>query len=224
MDTEYIISIVISIICFIPAIVLHEVAHGWVAWRLGDPTAKSKGRLTLNPLAHVDPFGTVLLPLMMAISGLGAFGYAKPVPYNPRYFKNIKVGEVLTGLAGPAANLALAIATCIFGIVLGSVAGYGAVGSPLYYVWYFLQYFILINLCLMFFNLLPIPPLDGSSVIFPFIPRKYHMQWYQIQHYAMPVLIVLIVVVPYIIPSFNPIGVYIRATAFNLANLLFSFW
>ena len=100
---------IISILCFIPAIVCHEVAHGWMAAKLGDPTAKQSGRLTLNPLKHIDPFGTVILPLILAVSHMPVFGYAKPVPYNPTYFKDIRKGELLTGLAGSAANLLLSI-------------------------------------------------------------------------------------------------------------------
>ncbi|MDR1713165.1 MAG: site-2 protease family protein [Coriobacteriales bacterium] len=220
-DSSQLIFVVISIICFIPAIVVHEVAHGLMAYKLGDPTAKSQGRLSFNPIKHIDPFGTVILPLMMAISGLGAFGYAKPVPYNPRYFKNIKVGEVLTGLAGPASNLVMALVAT--GVGGGLIYFYNSAPDIMYYVMYFLYYFIIINLCLMFFNLLPIPPLDGSSIIFPFIPKKYHQQWYQVQRYAMPILIILIIVIPYI-SDFNPISIYIRATAYNLTDLLVSFW
>ena len=104
---SYIIYIVISVLCFVPAIVLHEVAHGFAAHKLGDPTAKSQGRLSLNPLKHVDPFGTVLMPLLLMAMGGPVFGYAKPVPYNPMYFKNLRKGEAIVGLAGPA------ISSCI---------------------------------------------------------------------------------------------------------------
>jgi len=215
-------SIIISIVCFIPAIVVHEVAHGFMAHKLGDPTAKAAGRLSLNPIAHVDPFGTVILPLILAFSGAPVFGYAKPVPYNPRYFKNIKVGEVLTGLAGPASNLIMALLGALVAFIVLNFTplsgdAWGWTRAALYY-------FVLINLCLMFFNLLPIPPLDGSSVIVPFLPQSALPTWYKIQHYAMPALILLVIVVPMLLPgSFNPIGIYIQATAGNLARLLFGF-
>ena len=110
-----VIQIVIMVVAFIPALVLHEVAHGYAAYKLGDPTAKNAGRLSLNPLRHVDPFGTVILPgCLIAMSVLGGgggmlFGYAKPVPYNPRYFKDIRKGELIVGLVGPATNLALSL-------------------------------------------------------------------------------------------------------------------
>lgn len=100
--------IICSVLSFIPALVLHEVAHGYAAYKLGDPTAKRSGRLSLNPLKHIDPFGTVILPLLLMVMGWPVFGYAKPVPYNPRYFKDPRRDDVIVGLAGPSANLAMA--------------------------------------------------------------------------------------------------------------------
>jgi len=99
---------ILHLAMFIPAIVLHELSHGYVSYRLGDPTAKMQGRLSLNPIKHMDPFGTVLLPLLLWFSGAPVFGYAKPVPINPGYYKDYRKGMMLTGLAGPAANLTLA--------------------------------------------------------------------------------------------------------------------
>ena len=115
---SYIIYIIISVLCFVPAIVLHEVAHGFAAHKLGDPTAKSQGRLSLNPLKHIDPFGTVLMPLLLMAMGGPVFGYAKPVPYNPMYFKNLRKGEAIVGLAGPAANLLMALASAFIAWIL----------------------------------------------------------------------------------------------------------
>ena len=108
MDYQ-VVYIVCSILAFIPAIVCHEFMHGFAAYKLGDNTAKQSGRLTLNPLKHIDPFGTIILPLLLAFMHAPVFGYAKPVPYNPNNFKDKRVGDVVVGLAGPAANLALAI-------------------------------------------------------------------------------------------------------------------
>ncbi|MDR1014541.1 MAG: site-2 protease family protein [Coriobacteriales bacterium] len=220
MDIQSLIFAAISLVCFVPAIVIHEAAHGFVAHRLGDPTAKARGRITLNPLKHIDPFGTVILPVILAVSGLPVFGYAKPVPYNPRYFKNIKVGEVLTGLAGPAANLLMALvgaAVCFAVVPLLSPTSEasGWVFTALYY-------FVLINLYLMFFNLIPIPPLDGSSVIMPLLPHKALPTWYQIQRYALPILMIVVIVLPMVI-GFNPLGIYLDLTAGNLARLLLPF-
>ena len=100
---------VLLLLLLLPSITLHEYMHGYAAYRLGDPTAKNAGRLTLNPLAHIDPFGTVILPLLMWLGGGPIFGYAKPVPVNPRHFRDLRMGDLITGVAGPAANLALAL-------------------------------------------------------------------------------------------------------------------
>ena len=207
---------VISILCFIPAIVLHEVAHGWMAAKLGDPTAKQSGRLTLNPLKHVYPFGTVILPLILAVSHMPVFGYAKPVPYDPRYFKDIRKGELLTGLAGPAANLLLSL-------VGAGIAWLGAWLFGLSYDWAYWVYvvgffFVMVNLCLMFFNLIPIPPLDGSSIIGFFLPLSALPTYYKIQRYALPVFFLIVIGLPYI--GIDPIGWYIQHTAVALTYLM----
>jgi Zn-dependent protease len=220
LENQQLIIGILSLICFIPAIMFHEVAHGFVAHKLGDPTAKAAGRLSLNPLKHVDPFGTVILPILLALSGMPVFGYAKPVPYNPRYFKNIKVGEVLTGLAGPASNLVMAIIGALVAFVVAQV--YSSAPDVFYWVYNGLYLFVLINLYLMFFNLLPIPPLDGSSIIVPFLPKKALPTWYKIQQYALPVLMIVVIVLPMAL-GINPLGAYLNVTAGNLAELLFSF-
>jgi len=209
---------VIQLLCFIPAIVIHEVAHGFVANKLGDPTAKRAGRLSLNPLKHIDPFGTVLLPIMLAFFGGPVFGYAKPVPYNPSYFKNLKQGEVLTGLAGPASNLVMALITAGISFLLFQFNL--ITGDAAFWVYMILWLFTYINLILMFFNLLPIPPLDGSSLIVPFLPQKAIPTWYQIQRYALPVFFMIVFVVPWIF-RVNPLYIYLDATAGNLIWLLF---
>ena len=106
---EYFIYVICSVLCFIPALVLHEVAHGFAAYKLGDPTAKAAGRLSLNPLKHLDWFGTVALPLFLMFFRMPVIGYAKPVPYNPSYFKDPRKGDLIVGLAGPLANLLMAL-------------------------------------------------------------------------------------------------------------------
>jgi Zn-dependent protease len=212
---------VISLLCFIPAIVLHEVAHGFMAHKLGDPTAKSQGRLSLNPLRHVDPFGTVVLPLLLFIAGGPIFGYAKPVPYNPRYFKNLRKGELLTGLAGPAANLILGLLGVMAAFAFYTVFSVGVRSTAWLDIALDICYiFTMINFCLMFFNLLPIPPLDGSSVIAVFLNNKQLSSYYRLQQYALPVLMVLMIAVPYVL-HFSPIGIYIDFTAGNLTRFLF---
>ena len=225
MSTDMFAYYACSILAFVPAIVLHEVAHGFAAYKLGDPTAKNAGRLSVNPLRHIDPFGTVLLPAILMLANAPVFGYAKPVPYNPRYFKDKRKGDLIVGLAGPAANLLMALVGAMIAWLLYPLATTSLVnGNELFAYFYllFLPYFTLINLYLMFFNLLPIPPLDGSSIFAFILPEKYLRQYYAVQQYAMPVLLILLFIVPYFSPI-NPISVYMNATAGNVANLLFPF-
>lgn len=213
-----------SILSFVPAIVLHEVSHGFAANKLGDPTAKNAGRLSLNPLKHVDPFGTVILPLLLMIANAPVFGYAKPVPYNPAYFKDKRKGDLIVGLAGPAANLVMALVGAGIAWLLYPMAQQMTSGSSFFAYFYlmFLPMFTLVNLYLMFFNILPIPPLDGSSIFAFLLPEKYLPNYYRVQQYAMPILLILLFIVPYV-SAFDPISIYMSATAGNLANLLFPF-
>ncbi|MCL2136060.1 MAG: site-2 protease family protein [Coriobacteriia bacterium] len=215
---------VLSIVCFVPAIVVHEIAHGFAAYKMGDTTAKDAKRLTLNPLRHIDPFGTVILPLLLAVVGLPVFGFAKPVPYNPNRLKNKKAGELVIGLAGPCSNLLMALAAALVGYAITLIPHWS---SAIVLIYSMVYYFALINLCLLFFNLLPIPPLDGSSIIVPLLPEKSLPTWYRIQRQALPVLIILVVGLPYLTGiigySFNPLQSYIQFTAGNLVDFLFSF-
>lgn len=223
MDTSTIAYYICAILSFVPALVVHEVAHGFAAYKLGDPTAKQAGRLSLNPLKHIDPFGTVILPLLLMVMNWPIFGYAKPVPYNPNYFKDPRKGDCITGIAGPAANLCMASISAILAWALYGVWPYLA-QNPIGYYFYtmFLPMFCLINLYLMFFNLIPIPPLDGSSIIALFIPVKWLPKWYSIQHYAFPIFMLCVIAMPYLL-HFNPFSWYLDATAGNLANLMFPF-
>jgi len=216
--------LIISILAFVPAIVLHEMGHAYAAYKLGDPTAQRQGRLSFNPLRHIDPFGTVLLPIMLAALNMPVFGYAKPVPYNPRYFEDPRKGDLIVGLAGPAANLLQAlVGTLIAFIAYTASPTITLSGNPvLYYVMLFLMYYVQINLFLMFFNLIPVPPLDGSSIFAFILPEKYLPVYYKIQQYALPVLMIIIIVLPYAF-GINPFSWFLNATAGNVFNLLFSF-
>ena len=208
----------LKVLAFVPAIVIHECAHGFAAAKLGDPTARNAGRLSLNPLRHVDPFGTVLLPGLLILSGAGfVFGYAKPVPYNPRYFKDVRKGEVIVGLAGPASNLLMSLVGAA--VAWGSLQLFGLSQELALYTWYFGCYFCSVNLCLAFFNLLPIPPLDGSSIVAPLLSDRALEVYYQVQRYGMFILM-LFVFLPYFIPQLDVLGIYLQATAGNLANLM----
>lgn len=154
--------IVLSIIILIMSVVVHEVAHGWMANYLGDPTAKLQGRLTLNPIPHLDLFGSIILPGLLVITGSPVlFGWAKPVPYNPWNLQG-KFAELKVALAGPLSNLILALIAGLI-IRLGVVTGEGLT---------LLIYVVLINCVLAVFNLIPIPPLDGSKILFELLPDK----------------------------------------------------
>lgn len=224
MNESLIIYILLSVCCFVPAIVLHEVGHGFAAYLLGDPTAKEAGRLTLNPMAHIDWFGTAILPLMLAVMGGPVFGYAKPVPYNPRYFEDPRKGDLIVGLAGPAVNLLLALIAAGVAWLLYPMVMSGGISNEVFYYFYvgFLPMFVLINLYLMFFNLIPIPPLDGSSIFAFILPIKALPAYYRVQQYSFPIFFVLLFFVPYLL-NINPISIYLDFVAGNFANLIFPF-
>jgi Zn-dependent protease len=213
---------VLTLVFLIPSITFHEFMHGYAAYRLGDPTAKNAGRLTLNPIKSIDPFGSIILPLAGLVLGGVVFGYAKPVPYNPMYFKNLRQGEIITGFAGPSANLALALfgAAIAWGAVL--LPSMGSFNNALWLVGAALAY---INLVLMFFNLIPIPPLDGSSIVPLFLPDRMLRDWYGIQRYAFAIFIGVVFGIPFVasrlgFPDFNPIGWYLQNTAIAVFNLI----
>jgi len=165
-----IVELILVIIIFLFSVVLHEVSHGWVAYALGDPTAKYAKRLTLNPLRHLDPVGSILLPgilILMKLFGGGGiiFGWAKPVPINPYNFKDQRYGSAKVAAAGPLANISLAL---IFGLALRFLPMiYNIRGLSLIFL-----YIVQINLILAIFNLLPVPPLDGSHILFTFLPKS----------------------------------------------------
>jgi Zn-dependent protease len=219
---------VLELALLVPAIVLHEVAHGYVSYRLGDPTAKSRGRLSLNPIKHVDPFGTVLLPLLLWASGAPVFGYAKPVPINPGYYRDYRKGMMLSGLAGPATNLSLAVIAglgvralqAVGSIALGSASS-GTI-TALGWVLYALYYFAQINLVLMFFNLIPIPPLDGSRVLPLFLSDRALMKYHEFERYGIMVFFIAVLLLPRVL-NIDPIGGYFNITVVPILRLLTGF-
>lgn len=160
------ISFIFSIAVLVMSVVIHEVSHGWMAYILGDPTAKMAGRLTLNPIPHIDPVGSILVPLILAILPGGiVFGWAKPVPYNP-YNLKVKNGPAYVALAGPASNFIIAI---IFSLLIRSGVGVSLLGAGALPI---LSTIVLINIMLGLFNLIPVPPLDGSTILFSFFPYR----------------------------------------------------
>jgi Zn-dependent protease len=181
-------DVVVLLAVAIPSVILHEVSHGWAALRLGDDTAKRKGRLTLNPFAHVDPVGTILLPAVLAASGLGVIGYAKPVPVNVRRLRKPRDHAVLVALAGPATNIVLALVAAVLVRLLGGI-DQPDVGDIRWDAPMVLSIFGITNVLLALFNLLPIPPLDGSAVVERAIPNRWLGRWYQVRKYSMFVLL-----------------------------------
>ena len=181
----------------VPSVILHEVSHGVVALWFGDDTAKRAGRLTLNPIPHVDPVGTVLLPLLLSLGGLGAFGYAKPVPVNTRKLRDPRGHALWVSLVGPAVNIVLAVAAGLTFHVLYRAARQGDTvyldGGVVAEV---LFTFGLVNVILAAFNLLPIPPLDGSAVIERFIPTRWMPQWRTVRRSSMGVLLLVVLLLP----------------------------
>lgn len=163
-------EVFLQIAVLIFSVVIHEVAHGLAAYWLGDPTAKYAGRLTLNPLSHLDIWGSFLIPLLLVFSGVGiVFGWAKPVPYNPYNLRDQKWGPAIVGVAGPLSNVLLAL---LAGVGLRALLVFGA--DENLFLFPLLATFALINVLLLVFNLLPIPPLDGSKLLFAILPISEH--------------------------------------------------
>jgi Zn-dependent protease len=178
--------------CVIVAIILHEISHGVVALWFGDDTAKRAGRLTLNPIPHIDPFGSIILPAMLTIVGFGAFGWAKPVPVDPSKLRKPREQMVLVGLAGPFTNFALmAIAAVAARLAYANYTGFADRVADLPLFIQVLLFFALANLLLGLFNLLPLPPLDGSSLIERVLPADWLPTWYKFRPYGLLVILLL---------------------------------
>jgi Zn-dependent protease len=198
--------LIFSLLVLIFSVMVHEVSHGAVAYKLGDDTAKAMGRLNLNPLNHIDPVGSIFMPLfLLIINSPILFGWAKPVPYNPLNLKNPKSGAALIGAAGPLSNFAIAL---LFGILgrflfldpiaklrLAQSAPFGdtaAIQSPAEALFFAFMFIIFINLLLGIFNLVPIAPLDGSKILFALLPPRYREIRHFLEQYGMFLLLLFI--------------------------------
>ncbi len=181
-----IVAIILQIAALIMAVVIHEYGHGKVAEFLGDFTAKQQGRLSLNPIVHIDPFGSILLPLLLIASGSSIiFGMAKPVPVNPAYFSEPKKGMMYVGLAGPGSNLLLA---AIAGFILRTNIFLFLPLIPT-----FMLYLVLINVVLAIFNLIPIPPLDGSRIVIALIPNHMLPKYAAMERYGILIIFLILI-------------------------------
>jgi Zn-dependent protease len=187
-----VVDVVLFIAALLPSIILHEVAHGVVALRLGDSTAKDAGRLTLNPIPHIDPFGSIILPFALAMARMNVFGWAKPVPVNPSRFQRPIEGMAVTSLAGPATNLLLALA-------VGRLGPFQDVGGVIFLtsdaLWARLLFGLLVvNAALAVFNMLPIPPLDGSKLLPLLLPPRAQEVFFRVSQYGFIILFALVFV------------------------------
>jgi Zn-dependent protease len=173
------------LVILIISVVIHEVAHGYAAYMQGDPTAYYEGRLTLNPLKHIDPIGSIVVPIITTLAGF-PFGWAKPVPFNPYNLRNQRWGELIVAIAGPLSNILIAI---VFGLLVRF--GIGTISPNVLAI---SALIILVNLSLALFNLIPVPPLDGSKVLFNLLPHRFQNIRFKLEQFSFLLILVLIMV------------------------------
>jgi len=197
-------DILVNVIVLVFSVVVHEVAHGAVALRYGDETALRLNRLTLNPLPHIDPIGSILVPLMLSFTNSIMFGWAKPVPVDIRRLRNPRNDHPKVAAAGPASNLLLAlICTLVLGLVWGIAARSGALeqmpegASPLKFLLSLLQTGILVNMVLALFNLIPLPPLDGSWILTRFLPAELQVRYEALRRHGFLLVIAFLLLMRY---------------------------
>lgn len=219
MSGNIIYEIAVWVVPLVIAIVFHEVAHGLVARRLGDPTAEAKGRLSLNPIRHIDPFGTVILPLLLAVSHAGAiFGWAKPVPVDYRRLRRPRRDMVLVALAGPGMNLLLAlVGTAILAATI-AISGESPNGAAAVIAANAFN-FVLINIFLAVFNLLPVPPFDGGHVVEGLLPPSLALPFRKIGRFSLLVFVILLLVLPAISPRTDVIARVVSPVVNLIASL-----
>ena len=216
--TETIYSIATWLVPLVIAIVFHEVAHGLVARRFGDPTAERMGRLTLNPIKHVDPVGTVILPMVLAMAHAPIFGWAKPVPVRADRMRNPRRDMIIVALAGPGMNLLLAIvATAI--LALGLSLGGGDPMTAGGFIASNALNFLLINIFLAVFNLIPLPPFDGGHVVEGLLPRPLAARFHALGRYSLIILFALLLIIPALWPEANIVAKAVTPVVNAIARL-----
>lgn len=194
VSNDAILIIALSLAVIAVSITVHEFIHGYVSYLLGDDTAKLSGRLSLNPLQHIDPFATVLLPIVLVLVGLPPFGAAKPVPFNPYKLKYNEFGTAIVALSGPLSNLLMA---SVGGFILRSV---GTLDSTIWTTWWWL--FIAINVGFFVFNMIPLPPLDGSRVLYAFAPEAMQKAMMQIERFGFLTVVIFMF---FLFPLLSPV-------------------
>ena len=205
---EALVMFLLTVPSMLIALTFHEVAHGFVAYKCGDPTAKYMGRLTLNPIKHLDPIGTILMLLV-------GYGWARPVPVNSRYFKNPRKGMALTALAGPLTNFIL----CFLGIVLYWLTLFFApveTSALMSALVLFLQYFALMNLTFAVFNMIPLPPFDGSRIFLVFLPPRYY---FGIMKYERYILLAVLLLMSFK-PEWSPVHIVVNFLWTKMSELM----
>ena len=202
--TDTIIQAAALIVPLILAIVFHEVAHGWMARLLGDPTAHEMNRLSLNPVRHVDPIGTLVLPGFLALIKAPVIGWAKPVPVDYRRLRNPRFGMMAVAAAGPGSNLVLAaIGAVLLGLLIKPYMGPAEPSGIVAFLALNLKNFLLINIFLALFNLLPIPPFDGSHIVQGLLPRAAARRYERIRPFGLGLMILLLIVLPSLVPGLS---------------------
>ena len=223
MDVSYLAQLLTYAVALVAGIVVHESAHALAAYALGDKTARSRGRVSLNPLNHIDPFGTVLLPILLILAGGPVFAFAKPVPVHLGNLKHPKRDEILVSLAGPASNIVLACGAALLFRGALDASLFAGLGTATFDAVVSLAFaFMSVNLALAFFNLIPLPPLDGSSILVLLLRGEALRAYYRIQAYAMPILLVVL----YLLPQFTGIdliGAYFDITMYPVYEMLARF-
>ncbi len=201
-------DVIVQFIILIMSVVVHEVSHGYAAQSLGDPTARLAGRLTLNPLKHLDPVGSFVVPLITWFSGGFVFGWAKPVPYNPYNLRPSRWSEAFVAIAGPLSNIALAIC---FGLLIRFATGLFPVGAITIFAM-----IVLVNISLAIFNLIPIPPLDGSKILFAFLPLHLSHVREMLERYGFVLVIIFVITLShFLVPAVS--GLFHLITGVSLS-------